>query len=417
MKIKDEIRELILDRFTWLTTTVAISLPILISSLSDIQEKPGLLLLGIYFFTSLFILINSLYILVARKLKSDILIARSIENIRKDNIEERTTAKYPILQPYAKKGLLLSAALIVISFLMPGFRNVPPSPSPEIPTSTPATAPTQIAFTPTVTVIYKSPMEMNLQPGDVPGLQMTTTQTPLAKPLMLIPEATDQSQLFYVSADQKNQFETNVVIVPEKTNRAPADLFDLAVTKRRPSMKKISEEQPLLIGEQAYIFATTDTCGSGYVLISIRSNVITIAIGCGENVEMAIMEQIGKSIDRNITTSKEDVCNQLNLTPEECSVAGTHAYSLEVKPNSCDVPGFDSVTDSSAFETYVAFVFSQNGILTIYSPMGIADVLEKSGTNTYTGWIIVVITEKGYAVDIKDQGLPCTIHYEKSQIE
>lgn len=427
MKIKDEIQELILDRFTWLSTTISISLPVLFSLLSNLQNNSNIFFLSTYLFLGLFILVNSIYVLVARKVKPDILIVRSIDNIKKDEFEGKTTAKYPSLQPYAKKSLIFSIIALLISFFVPGFRNINSSPAHEasIPSASPAheapipsASPTQITYTPTATIVYKSPVEMNLQPNDIPSLAITNVQNSTAE--SIIPEATDQSQLIFTNEDNTDYIESNVIIVPTKTTRTPSELFDLAVSNRHPTIKKTSDEQSVKeIGEQAYLFETSDDCGSGYVLIAIRSNVITIAIGCGADITTDLMAQIGKIIDRRITTSTAEMCAQFNLTSEECANAGTHEYSLLVEPNWCDKPsgGINQITDASAEATYVTFVFMENEIVGMFALNGYY-LLKKTGLNTYNShWLTIYFNSNGYSVDINSNELTCLIHYEKELIK
>jgi hypothetical protein len=388
MKIKDELRELILDRFTLLTTTMSFSLPVLLSLLSIIEDKPNLLFLSVYLFVAIFIFINSVYVLVARKSKPDILIVRSIDNIKKDEIEGKTTAKYPILQSYARKSLLLSIAMILISFFTPSFRQLISFTRTETPIVTSTIIPTQLAITPTVTVIYKSPAEMNLQPGDIPDLNMTYVQNPSAEPF--IPEATNQSQLAYTNDTSTNYIETNVLITPAKTNRTPVELFDLTVEKRRPSIQKVSSELPLQIGEQAFIYETNDECGPGYVLIVIRSNIITVVIACGENVNLALVEKIGTRIDNNITFNGE----AFELTPEEQSVAGYHNY-LGKGTMFSDHCGFgDSISNKTEErEEGASFDFSGKGTFRgLYNEHGV--IYYRTDVNTYVGFLNV----EGYAL-------------------
>jgi len=121
MKIKDELSELIRDRLAWVTTTISIS-PIVFSAfLSDFQGKPELFIISLYFFFVSFVVINSIYILIARKAKPEILVTntKSLERIRDSKYEERTIARYPLVRPYARSSLMASILITIILGLVP----------------------------------------------------------------------------------------------------------------------------------------------------------------------------------------------------------------------------------------------------------------------------------------------------------
>jgi hypothetical protein len=125
MKLREELRELILDRLAWISTTISISLPVLISLLLDIRGEINILILAGLIFFIVFTTINSIYILVAKKTKAELLISKtsSLDYLNKNNFEERLTARYPLLQPYAKVSLAISGIFLISAIVFYPSRN------------------------------------------------------------------------------------------------------------------------------------------------------------------------------------------------------------------------------------------------------------------------------------------------------
>lgn len=122
MKLRDELFELIRDRLAWLTTSISISLPAIIALLLNVRQNPELFYISLYFFVVIFIVINSVYILNAKKTTPDIVVtsAKSLEGIEDSKFEERTVARYPLLQSYARSGLVATFLVTVVLGFVPG---------------------------------------------------------------------------------------------------------------------------------------------------------------------------------------------------------------------------------------------------------------------------------------------------------
>jgi hypothetical protein len=151
MQLRDELSELIRDRLAWVTTTISISLPAVITLLLYIRQSPEMFYISTYFFFVLFIIINSVYILIAKKTKADILIAntKSLVGIRDSKYEERTVARYPLLQPYAQLGILICIIVTIILGFVPPVKRTVQHAIYGTPTLTPSLTPT---LTPSSTV-------------------------------------------------------------------------------------------------------------------------------------------------------------------------------------------------------------------------------------------------------------------------
>ena len=151
-------------------------------------------------------------------------------------------------------------------------------PTPVAYTATPTTF-----ITPTPEVVYKSPAEMNLRPGDIPSLQPTDVQSPDANPL--IPNATAQDQVAFKSSTKDISIESNVYLLPSVTQMTTSDIYALVVPKRRPNSQKAGSEKTVKIGDNATIIQITNSCGNGYVLILEQNNVVAVIIGCGRGLD------------------------------------------------------------------------------------------------------------------------------------
>ena len=172
-------------------------------------------------------------------------------------------------------------------------------------------------------MIYKSPAEMNLRPGDISSLTPTVVQNPSQS---LLPDITDQDQRAFTNGNQNSYIETDVMIGSAGNSQTPSDIYNLVMPKRRPSATKASSNQPVNIGEQGSMFAITDECGLGYVVNFQAKQCYCLNIACGQNINHSLIEEIGQTIDGHITISHEADCTQLDLTPEECANFGTHQY-------------------------------------------------------------------------------------------
>ena len=201
-------------------------------------------------------------------------------------------------------------------------------------TPTPVYTPTPIS-TPTPIVIFKSPAEMNLQPGDISNLVPADVVSPDDTPLL--PDATNQNQRAFKSASEDIFIESDVYLMPTISQYSISAIYDFVVPKRRPGAKRTGSEQPANIGNQSTIIQITASCGPGYVLISKQSNVIVVIIGCGQAVNPSLITQIGRVVDHRLTVSAAVECTKLNLTPEECANAGIHKYSetAEITTGDC----------------------------------------------------------------------------------
>ena len=232
--------------------------------------------------------------------------------------------------------------------------------------------------TPTPQVIYKSPTEMNLRPGDIPELKAENIENPSPEPLL--PEATDQNQRKFTGENINVTVETNIILLPGKTNRTITEIYDTVIPKRRPTLQKISEET-VAVGEQAVLFKTLDDCGTGFVLISERSNIIFILIGCGSGITSDFIISIGNKIDSHIT-NKVAECSQLGLTEYECANAGIHQYSeswTSNDPENCPIGDQSTLT--------LSIIFSENNVYVNLSDNGWeneSDYFSKISPNIYS---------------------------------
>ena len=152
MKLRDEFLEFIRDRLPQGATRISVPIIVLISIFSTISGRLDILWVSIYIFVVLFILLNSLYILLAQEKLP------AIEVPDKGSIARRV-AKFSLLIPYARISLIVSI------LLMPFFGFVPPVNQPVnvllygTPTLTPTIilTPTQtLTATPTVTNTFTS---------------------------------------------------------------------------------------------------------------------------------------------------------------------------------------------------------------------------------------------------------------------
>lgn len=99
MELQKELTEFVRDR--WTVTTTRISIPTILIILSTTWGKTDILWLSIYTFLILFIASNSLYILIAQKEVTGLI-------IRETDSDRRLVAKYNQLRPYAMGGVILS---------------------------------------------------------------------------------------------------------------------------------------------------------------------------------------------------------------------------------------------------------------------------------------------------------------------
>ncbi len=246
--------------------------------------------------------------------------------------------------------------------------------------------------TPTPQVIYRSPDDMNIQPGDIPDLKETPIENPVTN--KLLPEAEDQSQRAFRDSKRDIYVETIVILVSDPSRHSYDDIYERTVSQRRPNSHRSSGDRRVDIGEQSYLIPFSDeTCGEGLALILIRSNAIMVIIACGENVDEEYVVDIGKIMDERVQAppdeiviedkspglSSEEQCTSLNLTVEECANAGTHTYFVREIANTCNA------LPSEPINVQLAITFFQGGVEMRNLNDDTTATYTKIATNTYTG--------------------------------
>ena len=152
MNLRDEFLEFIHDRWTQVVTKISVPLIVISSIYSIIAGRLDIFWLGIYSFVVLFILLNAVYVLVAKEKLPAI-------EVPGKGSKARSIAKYSLLLPYAMLGLVAAILLIPFFGFVAPFRQPvdifmygTPSLTPTI-TSTPTQTPTQtLTSTSTVTL-------------------------------------------------------------------------------------------------------------------------------------------------------------------------------------------------------------------------------------------------------------------------
>lgn len=152
MKLRDEFLEFMRDRWAQGTTKISVPITVLVSIFSIISGRLDILWVSIYAFVIIFIVLNALYILlVQEKLPA-------IEVPGKGSVA-RKVAKFSLLIPYARVGLIISLLLIPLFGFVSPFKQPVEVLIHGTPTLTPTITltPTQtLTATPTVTATYTS---------------------------------------------------------------------------------------------------------------------------------------------------------------------------------------------------------------------------------------------------------------------
>ena len=157
MRLRDELLEFLRDRWTRVTTRILVPALILFSIYSVIISRLDILWLGIYAFILILLLLDSLYILLAKEKMPAIEVAGR-------GSKAQAVAKYSLLKPYAGIAMLSALLLIPLFGFVPPFSQPvdvflhgTPTLTPTI-TLTPTRTPTQtltatstITLTPTAT--------------------------------------------------------------------------------------------------------------------------------------------------------------------------------------------------------------------------------------------------------------------------
>src|SRR5678816_4171754 len=102
MRLRDELLEFLRDRWTRVTTRILVPALILFSIYSVIISRLDILWLGIYAFILILLLLDSLYILLAKEKMPAIEVAGR-------GSKAQAVAKYSLLKPYA--GIVMLSAL------------------------------------------------------------------------------------------------------------------------------------------------------------------------------------------------------------------------------------------------------------------------------------------------------------------
>lgn len=177
--MKKEIIDLIRDRFAQTSNFAYISLPIIFSVLSSIQDNIRLFNLGIFLFVLVAISLNSIYILVAQKEQDGII------GDEKGNKTKISVDRYPKLHTVAKGGLVISVFMLISAFFIPEFRDIASPVSTETPTATftsvaiPTTATATLSPTPTQTMTPTVTLTLTSSPTFTPTLTATPTINPM----------------------------------------------------------------------------------------------------------------------------------------------------------------------------------------------------------------------------------------------
>lgn len=152
MKLRDVFLEFIRDRLPQGATKISVPLTVLIAVFSAISGRLDILWVSIYVFVIVFILLNSLYILLAQEKMP------AIEVLGK-GARSQKVPKFSLLMPYARAGLVIAILLIpLFGFVSPMNRpvNVFLHGTPTL-TPTITLTPTQtLTPTPTVTTTFTS---------------------------------------------------------------------------------------------------------------------------------------------------------------------------------------------------------------------------------------------------------------------
>jgi hypothetical protein len=141
-ELRDEFSELIRDRWILAITTFSFSPSTIILLLSNVSGRSYILFLSLYIIIILFIASNSVYVIFAQKKTMTVEIPGKPPS-------EKWVAKYPVLTPYARIGLILSVLLILAFIYIPPFNDPVIIYAKGTPTLVPSQTPT---FTPSPTV-------------------------------------------------------------------------------------------------------------------------------------------------------------------------------------------------------------------------------------------------------------------------
>jgi hypothetical protein len=158
MKLRDEFSEFIHERWTQILTRILVPVTVLTAIYSAVINRLDILWVSVYVFVIIFISLNALYILLARE-KAPVIPGKEIVTKR--------VAKFSLLLPYARAGLVVSLLLIPLFGFVSPFNQ----PITVLRNGTPTYTPT-ITLTPTQT----------LTPTETPTSTATSTLTPTATP-------------------------------------------------------------------------------------------------------------------------------------------------------------------------------------------------------------------------------------------
>lgn len=292
-------------------------------------------------------------------------------------------------------SFLVFGILITQNILSPSNSNIPnetPSLSPIIPSQTPY-------------IIYKSPEEINLRPGDIEGLKEIQSQFPVIENLTSKKE--DQSQRAFLSEFSEISIESTVTLMSEPNQLSSSEVINLVVVDRLNSASVTSPLQETVSNGKNTVYAefSSQECASGITLISQNTNILIILIGCGDNLDLTYLQNILNVIDLHMTTSHEEECAVLNLTDKQCAIHGTHKYNYIYDFVGCSYdtdpskPPYDKTGED--FET---IFFSKNGemIYTWSKDFTRIDENNYSFENLTDGVLMkgsLIISEDGYVVE------------------
>lgn len=175
-ELKKELSEFLQDRFTQISNSVYISLPVILSTLSLIQDDSRLAKLGLLLFFLAVVFFNSIHILYATKLSGKNLIDSQ------ENKIEIKVPKYPELAKFAKGGLIILGVMVISLFVFPGFQIINPSfQHTETPTLTPtltSTSTSTSTHTSTPAPTNTITPTLTITPSFTPTLTATSTTNP-----------------------------------------------------------------------------------------------------------------------------------------------------------------------------------------------------------------------------------------------
>jgi hypothetical protein len=280
-------------------------------------------------------------------------------------------------------------------------------------------------------VAFRMPQDMNLQPEDVPEL----SERPVANPSsdLLLPEALGQDQRLYTSQTQDLRIESNLIMLPERTTRAPSELLEEVVRQRRPAAQPANGNEPITVGKFALLWESRALCrsgqGPGLSLVLIRRNAVAVLLGCGSDVTQDYMVRLARSVDSHIaapadrhevtwgsheegpadaddlataaaeSSGRPPDCSQLALTPQEKANCGTHEYfhQYETTGGGCTA----GERNDYGLETHTV-VFGQDTVRLRHE----GPACKKTDVNTYScedeHWTSVVqFGDAGYSVDFQ----------------